>query len=233
MSEKCAAYEGKEKYIHEIFTDIAPVYERVNHMLSFNLDRYWRRRAIDRFFRSTHRHVLDACCGTGESTELLRRRIEDGSLIVGIDFCEDMLARAVARHKDDRRIRYETANIQQLRFEDRSFDAVYNCFALRNLTDIPGAIQEMRRVLKPGGQMVIIDLTRPEALIWRWYLQYGVPFIGRMCHGDHGPYTYLASSIRHFCRPAELGERMTAAGLRQVEYIEFLGGVVTAACGTA
>ena len=232
MIGKSAVYEGKEKYIHTIFTDIAPVYEKVNHALSFNLDRFWRKRSVEKFYRPSHKEILDACCGTGELTEILLQKLDTAGTIIGIDFCEDMLQLACQRHQDVGYVQYETGNIQALRFGDGSFDAVYNCFALRNLKDIPGALREMKRVIKPGGQLIIIDLTLPDWPIWRWYLTTVVPFIGQLYHGDHGPYSYLAASIKNFCRPAQLRDRIVQAGFHQVEYIRFLGGVVTAVSGT-
>lgn len=223
---------SKEAYIQAVFAEIAPTYNFINHMLSFNLDRLWRRKSIARFFRPTHRKILDACCGTGELTELLQQKLSPGGSIIGVDFCESMLNIARRRHRDSKNIQYEAANIQQLRFADASFDAVYNCFALRNLSDAPGAIHEMCRVIKPGGQLIIIDLTLPDSPILQWYLVHMVPLIGRLCHGNKGPYSYLSTSIRHFYRPVELRECLVNAGLADVDYIQFLGGSVTAVCGT-
>lgn len=232
MNENLAVYEGKEKYIHGIFSEIAPMYEFINHMLSFNLDRFWRRRAIARFYRPAHQYILDTCCGTGELTEILRGKVSPQGTIIGVDFCESMLELARQRHAEMPHIQYAVGNIQQLDFPTGSFDAVYNCFALRNLSDIPGAVQEMRRVVKPGGQVVVIDLTLPKAPLWRWYLTHVVPFIGRLCHGDEGPYSYLSASIRQFCLPEELRDRLIREGLEDVEYVQYLGGVVTAVSGT-
>ncbi len=232
MGKNYAGGREKEAYIRGLFSDIAPVYEFINHLLSFNLDRFWRRRAVARFWRPSHRRVLDACCGTGELTEILRQRLPAGGSVIGVDFCEDMLAIAKKRHRNVQNVAYQVGNIQQLSFPDNSFDAVYNCFALRNVSDVAGALAEMRRVLKPGGQLVIIDLTLPRSALWHWYLSHVVPFIGRLCHGDRKPYTYLSASIRQFYPPAELRERLRQAGLQQVEYLQFCGGVVTAVCGT-
>lgn len=225
--------QEKEAYIRGLFSEIAPVYEFINHLLSFNLDRFWRRRAVARFFRPSHRHILDACCGTGELTEILRKRLPPGGSVIGVDFCEDMLEIAKKRHRNVKNVDYQVGNIQQLPFPDKSFYAVYNCFALRNLSDVSGALAEMCRVLKPGGQLVIIDLTLPRSALWHWYLSHVVPFIGRLCHGDRKPYTYLSASIRQFYQPGELREQLLKEGLQQVEYIQFFGGVVTAVCGTA
>lgn len=232
MNRHYITYEGKEKYIHNIFTNIAPIYEKVNHMLSFNLDRRWRRRAVDHFFRLSHRQILDACCGTGELTDILLRRVDQDSSITGVDFCEDMLKIARERHKDVMNVHYEVANIQQLSFDEASFDAVYNCFALRNLSDISGAIHEMCRVIKPGGQLVIIDLTLPKSRLYRWYLTHAVPVIGRFCYGDEGPYSYLSNSVKNFCLPTQLHNLLVKEGLEQVEYIQSMGGLITAISGT-
>jgi demethylmenaquinone methyltransferase/2-methoxy-6-polyprenyl-1,4-benzoquinol methylase len=232
MSGNSVPHEGKEKYIHRIFSEIAPEYELINHLLSFNLDRFWRRRAIAKFYRSSHKDVLDVCCGTGELTEILHNKAGKDGNVRGVDFCENMLEIARKRHLGIENIQYETGNIQKLRFPDGSFDAVYNCFALRNLSDMPGAIREMRRVTKPGGQVVIIDLTMPDSLLVYWYLTHAVPFIGRLCYGNEGPYSYLSASIRYFCRPEELHDRLVREGYTNVEYIKYLGGVVTAVSGT-
>lgn len=225
--------QEKEAYIRGLFAEIAPVYEFINHLLSFNLDRFWRRKAVARFFRPSHRRILDACCGTGELTEILRQKLPSDGSVIGVDFCEQMLEIAKKRHQNIPNVHYLTGNIQQLPFPAKSFDAVYNCFALRNLSDLSAALAEMRRVLKPGGQLIIIDLTPPQSPLWHWYLSYVVPFIGRMCHGNKKPYTYLSASIRHFYPPSQLRERLLQDGWQQVEDIRFFGGVVTAVCGTA
>jgi demethylmenaquinone methyltransferase / 2-methoxy-6-polyprenyl-1,4-benzoquinol methylase len=232
MNNETILSQGKEKYIHNIFSEIAPAYEFINHMLSLNLDRLWRRKAIARFYRSSHQHILDVCCGTGELTEILRQKVGAEGSITGVDFCENMLDLACKRHQGIKNVQYHIGNAQKLQFDTESFDAVYNCFALRNLLDIRGAIQEMKRVVKSGGQVIIIDLTLPHSPLFRWYLTYVVPFIGRLCHGDKGPYSYLSASIRLFCTPQQLRDQFEDAGLQEVEYEEYLGGVVTAVCGT-
>jgi demethylmenaquinone methyltransferase/2-methoxy-6-polyprenyl-1,4-benzoquinol methylase len=99
MNNDAMLSQGKEKYIHNIFSEIAPAYEFINHMLSFNLDRHWRRKAIARFYRSSHQHILDVCCGTGELTEILRQKIGAEGSITGVDFCENMLDLACRRHQ--------------------------------------------------------------------------------------------------------------------------------------
>jgi demethylmenaquinone methyltransferase/2-methoxy-6-polyprenyl-1,4-benzoquinol methylase len=232
MDRKYVNYQQKEQYIRDLFTKIAPTYEFMNHLLSFNLDRLWRRKAISRFFRPSHLHILDACCGTGELTELLRQKLSPGGSVIGVDFCDEMLEIARNRHRDVKNVRYELANIQHLEFPDAHFDAVYNCFSLRNLGDIPAAMREMCRVIKPGGQLLIIDITLPHSPVLLWYLMYMIPFIGRLFHGNKEPYSYLSASIRHFFRPEELQGCFINEGLEQVEHMQFLGGVVTAVCGT-
>lgn len=225
-------FANKEAYIRKLFSEIAPTYELINHILSFNLDRWWRRKAVARFFRPAHCRILDACCGTGELTEILRQKLPPHGSVVGIDFCEDMLHIARQRHQHTGNVHYQRADIKHLSFRDGSFDAVYICFALRNIDDIPAALREMRRVIKPGGQLVVIDLTLPDSPLPLWYLRHVVPLIGRLCHGSRGPYSYLSSSIRHFDRPEELLARLINEGFEQVEYMRLLGGVVTAVCGT-
>lgn len=232
MGKNHSENQDKETYVRNLFAEIAPTYEFINHLLSFNLDRFWRRRAVARFFRKSHRRILDACCGTGELTEILRRKLPAGGSVTGIDFCEDMLKIAAERHRDAANVDYHVGNILCLPFTDESFDAVYNCFALRNVNDISGALTEMCRVIKPGGQLVIIDLTLPRSTLGHWYLTHVVPLIGRLCHGSKNPYMYLSASIRQFYQPAELREQLKKHGLRDVEYIQFLGGIVTAVCGT-
>jgi len=232
MNGNSVRQEGKEIYIHRIFSEIAQDYEAINHLLSFNLDRLWRRRAITKFYRSSHKNVLDVCCGTGELTEILHNKSGPDGNVMGVDFCENMLEIARRRHHGVNNIQYETGNIQKLRFPGGYFDAVYNCFALRNLSDMPGAIREMRRVTKPGGQVVTIDLTMPDSSLAYWYLTHAVPFIGRLCYGNEGPYRYLSASIRHFYRPEELRDLLVREGFSSVEYVKYLGGVVTALSAT-
>lgn len=232
MGKKALLSQGKEKYVHGVFSEIAPFYESMNHLLSFNLDRVWRRRALDRFFRVTHRQILDLCCGTGELTEQLRQRVGPDGSIVGVDFCEQMLEVAMHRHSGVANIAYRTGNARDLAFQSRSFDAVYLGFALRNLDDTYAVFKEIQRVTKPGGQIVALEFTLPHLVLFRWYLTHIVPTIGRVFQGKTSPYNYLADSIRCFYTPQQLRDRFVAEGLVEVEYEEYFGGLVTAISST-
>ncbi len=221
--------------VREMFTQIAPRYDLLNHFLSFELDRLWRRRAAKRLKRILSRPdavVLDLCCGTGDLALALRN--SGKARLIGADFAHTMLVRSrmksqlVPSHSGlpaREPIPFFEADALHLPFADASFDLVTSAFGFRNLADYEAGLREIYRVLKPGGTIAILEFMEPpEGLLgdlYRWYFTRALPRIGRLVSGHQSAYTYLPKSVARFFRPPELAALMTAIGYQSVEFREW------------
>jgi len=204
-----------------MFDRIAPVYDAMNRVMTAGLDRRWRRIIVEQTVRTGDR-VLDACCGTGDLAIAARRR---GGKVVGLDFSERMLERARRKRGD---IEWVRGDLLALPFDDASFDAVTVGFGVRNVEDLAGALAEMRRVLRTGGRVGILEITRPRgplAPFYRLWFDRVVPVIGRALPGG-AAYTYLPASVRRFPGPEELSSLLVRAGFAAVRVRLFAGGIV-------
>ena len=213
MNEAAAA-----EHVREIFNSIAPSYDRLNHLLSMGLDRRWWNRTARAFRNVLARpdtRVLDLCCGTGDMTEaLLKLRPANAVPVIGLDFSAAMLNRA--------RQKFAAANVEwvegdamQLPYADNTFDLVTSAFGFRNLRNYTEGLAEIRRVLKPGGQIGILDCNQPEGLRgfgYNFYLHHVLPLVGGMISGDREAYRYLPASIARFPRSPRMLRMMTEAG---------------------
>lgn len=174
------------------FDTIAANYDRMNRLMTLGLDRCWRRRAV----RGLQGNVLDVACGTGDMCLLLAKQ---GCLVTGVDLSEEMLA--IAKRKAESG-EWKVANAEQLPFEDNSFDAVTCAFGVRNFVHLEQGLNEMLRVLKPGGTMVILELATPDSPIVRpfynLYTKHFIPWLGSRIAGSREAYTYLPQSIERF-----------------------------------
>ncbi len=213
-----------------MFTSIAPRYDLLNHLLSFNIDRLWWWRAA-RQFRPTlmqpQARVLDLCCGTGDMTFALKRRAAKEAKIFGADFSHTMLQRA-HRKSAGTALRWIEADALQLPFPDQHFDLVTSAFGFRNLADYDAGLREIVRVLSPQGECGILDFGEPKGLIGRLYRIYFkrvLPAVGTLISGIKGPYAYLPASVERFPEPAEMLERMRHAGFRDVAWIPYTFGI--------
>jgi demethylmenaquinone methyltransferase / 2-methoxy-6-polyprenyl-1,4-benzoquinol methylase len=217
--------------IREMFTSIAPRYDLLNHLLSFQVDRLWWRRAA-RSFRSIlsepASHALDLCCGTGDMTfALLRQSAGSGVRILGIDFSHAMLERA-RRKSAGTSLAWIEADALHLPFPDARFELVTAAFGFRNLADYDASLSEIVRVLKPDGECGILDFGEPEGVIgqvYRIYFRRVLPVIGTMVSGVRGPYAYLPASVQRFPRPAEMIERMRQCGFRAASWTPYTFGI--------
>jgi demethylmenaquinone methyltransferase/2-methoxy-6-polyprenyl-1,4-benzoquinol methylase len=225
--------------VREMFTQIAPRYDLLNHLLSLQLDRLWRARVAKRLGSVLGRSqtcVLDLCCGTGDLAITLAGRYR--TQMIGADFAHPMLVRA--RQKSAslrgktlaqlRTIKFVEADALTLPFADNSFDAVTTAFGFRNLANYEAGLREIRRVLKPGGTMAILEFTEPApgflGDLYRWYFRKILPRIGGFLSGDRSAYTYLPNSVSRFLRPAELASLITKAGYQSVEFDVWTFGTV-------
>ena len=225
--------EAKEKYVHSVFSRIAGCYDTMNKIISFNQDRTWRRKAALKTGALPGHVLLDCCCGTGALTSLLVPMVGSKGKVTGLDFCEEMLARA---KKNCPGANFIQGNASALPFPKDTFDASTMAFALRNLGDQDKAIKEMVRVVKPGGRVVILELNRPSIPVFKQvftlYFNKIVPFLGKFRKGSGDSYLYLPQSYAFLPPPGELLETMKQAGLKDTGMQEMTGGVTAIFWGT-
>jgi demethylmenaquinone methyltransferase / 2-methoxy-6-polyprenyl-1,4-benzoquinol methylase len=205
-----------------MFGRIAPRYDLLNRVLSLGVDRAWRREAVAAALHVAPRRILDVATGTGDLALLLARARPEAT-VVGIDFAEPMLA--LAREKGARagaRVAWQQADALALPFEDASFDAVTVAYGLRNFADVAGGLREMRRVLRPGGRLVVLEFPPPDGRLagraLRWYGRTVMPTIGGWLSGDREAYAYLPASTMAFLEPERLADALRAAGFGDVRY---------------
>ena len=230
--------DRREVRIRRMFDGIAPKYDRLNHLLSLNVDKAWRRRVV-REVPATG-PVLDLCTGTGDLAFEYDRACGGRVPIVGADFDGEILTRAVAKSKrrgSHPRIRFVQADAQQLPFADNQFEVVTAAFGLRNVTDYDRGLAEMTRVARPGGTVAVLEFSRPRHWLfgraYRAYFRYVLPTVGQLFSrsGDKA-YEYLPASVMEFPDGEALAERMRAAGLRDVRFTPLTFGIATLYVGT-
>jgi demethylmenaquinone methyltransferase / 2-methoxy-6-polyprenyl-1,4-benzoquinol methylase len=215
--------------VKTMFDRIAPVYDAMNRVMTMGLDRRWRRLTAQLAVREGDR-VLDACCGTGDLA-LADLKAGAGS-VVGLDFSPRMLERA--RRKSDA-VEWLEGDVLALPFEDASFDAVTVGFGVRNVEDLEAGLRELRRVLRPGGRLGVLEITRPRGLLkpfFRLWFDVLVPLLGKVLPGGQA-YTYLPASVRRFPGPEDLQAFMERAGFGSVAYRLLAGGIVAMHVGEA
>lgn len=231
-------YNSKEEYVHSIFTTIAPKYDLLNTILSFNRDRFWRKIAVDKTELSEGGKGIDVCCGTGKLAFEQAERVGLKGEVVGIDFCEDMLAIALKKTplKYKNNIKWLKADATKLPMSDNEFDGATIGFALRNVPSIEKTIKEMKRVVKPGGKVVSLELAKPSTPVFKhlYYLYFNhlVPVMGKLGLGKEGPYSYLPNSLKFFPHQEEIKDIFGDLGLINNHYIELTGGIVAVHVGT-
>jgi demethylmenaquinone methyltransferase/2-methoxy-6-polyprenyl-1,4-benzoquinol methylase len=221
--------------VREMFTSIAPRYDLLNHVLSFNVDRMWWRRTARTFREIMARPdaaVLDLCCGTGDMTFALRRQAGKSSpQILGADFSHAMLQRAKAKSvaaQNGSAPGWIEADALNLPFPSVHFDLVTSAFGFRNLANYDAGLREIVRVLRPGGECGILDFSEPKGAmgaLYRVYFKQVLPRIGTMISGVRGPYAYLPASVERFPEPEEMLTRMKAAGFTDTTWTPYTFGI--------
>ncbi len=207
--------------VRGMFDRIAPVYDVMNRVMTAGLDQRWRRLAVREVVWPGDR-VLDACCGTGDLALEAERR---GARVVGLDFSERMLERA--RRKSGT-IEWVRGDALALPFEEGEFDAATVGFGVRNLDDLAAGLAELRRVLRPGGKLAVLEITRPRGLLrpfFRFWFDVLVPLAGKILPGGKA-YTYLPASVRRFPGAEDLSALLEQAGLEHVRFRLLGGGIV-------
>jgi demethylmenaquinone methyltransferase/2-methoxy-6-polyprenyl-1,4-benzoquinol methylase len=217
--------------IRSMFDEIAPRYDLLNHVLSMNIDRLWWRRTARQFrhiLRRNDARVVDLCCGTGDMTMALRKLSPSGAApYVGIDFAHQMLVRGHDKFTGRGVIAVE-GDALRLPLADDSVDLLTAAFGFRNLANYRAGLDEIRRVLQPGGEFGILDFSEPAGLLgklYRFYFKNVLPKIGTVISGVRGPYAYLPASVERFPEPGDMVAQMRAAGFTDVSWTSYTFGI--------
>ncbi|MBQ7999045.1 MAG: bifunctional demethylmenaquinone methyltransferase/2-methoxy-6-polyprenyl-1,4-benzoquinol methylase UbiE [Bacteroidales bacterium] len=222
---------AKKEKIKSLFDNIAPDYDKLNHILSLNIDKGWRKKAV-RKIADTDRplSVLDVACGTGDFTIEIARKVAAGSQITGIDLSEGMMEvgrKKIAAANIDATLEY--GDCEALKYSDNLFDRISVGFGVRNFEHLQTGLKEMCRVLKPNGKLVILELSVPSNPLLRWcyklYFLNILPVIGGSVSGDRSAYEYLPASVLNFPAPEKFIPMMYQAGFTKVEHKALTFGI--------
>jgi demethylmenaquinone methyltransferase / 2-methoxy-6-polyprenyl-1,4-benzoquinol methylase len=222
----------EEGQVRAMFDRIARVYDLMNSVMTAGLHHRWRERAADLAAVGPGGRALDVACGTGDLAIELARRVGPTGTVVGSDFSEAMLERA--RQKSSA-VTWEWANALELPYPDDGFDAATVGFGARNFSDLDRGLAEMARVVRPGGRVVILEITTPQrpplSTFFSIWFDRIVPALGKLA-GDPDAYAYLPSSVKRFPAPDALAGRMAATGLTDVRWVLTAGGIIALHVGT-
>jgi demethylmenaquinone methyltransferase/2-methoxy-6-polyprenyl-1,4-benzoquinol methylase len=225
-----AGGEEKRRYVRRIFSEIAPRYDLLNHLLSFNIDRAWRRRAL-RQLAWTHTPdgtFVDLCAGTLDVGAELTRQQGFRGLVLGADFAEPMLRMGAGKAPRER-LQPVVADALELPLREGSADGAIVAFGIRNVMDLDSGLREVHRVLAPGARFVILEFTTPRLAPVRWfyhlYFHHVLPLVGGAVSGHRTAYRYLPQSVAHFPDEAALARRMERAGFRGVSWTSLTLGI--------
>jgi demethylmenaquinone methyltransferase/2-methoxy-6-polyprenyl-1,4-benzoquinol methylase len=232
VSDSASSGTLEAQQVRAMFDRIARVYDRMNSVMTAGLHHRWRRRAVDLAALGPGDRALDVACGTGDLAFELARRVGPGGEVVACDFSERMLvlARAKAEAATPRPpVRFEWADALELPYADGEFAAATVGFGARNFADLEQGLRELARVVRPGGRVVVLEITTPTrpplATFYRVWFDRIVPALGRLA-GDRDAYTYLPSSVRRFPTPELLAATMERCGLRDIRWVLTAGGII-------
>ena len=222
----------KKEHIEKMFNDIAPSYDRLNHLMSLGIDNIWRKKALKEIVDGTQQQILDVACGTGDSTIGVAKAMTPGGRVTGIDISAGMmepLMRKASHEGVHDRIKLLQADALQMPFRADSFDRVTCAFGTRNFEDKDAGLREFLRVLRPGGRAVILELGIPEKpfikSLYDVYFLHILPLVGGMVSGNRAAYRYLPASVHAFPKPLNFCAMMESAGFRNVRCRRFTFGL--------
>lgn len=226
-----ASNQSKKEQVRDMFDRIAPTYDRLNHTLSFHIDRWWRWRVVRMVRRMRPQRVLDMATGTGDLAILLARRIPDVR-VKGVDLSEGMLdvaARKVAACGLEDRITLETGDAERLDVATASVDAVTVAFGVRNFENPAAGLRELARTIRPGGRIFVLEFSTPTLPLWgslyRWYSHRVLPRIGGAVSKERRAYDYLPQSVDEFPQPERFCRMLAEAGFADCRAHSLCGGV--------
>lgn len=215
---------AKKEKIEKLFDKIAPDYDKLNHILSLNIDKGWRSKAVREIIdKDTPLNILDVACGTGDFIIEIAKKAAAGSKMTGIDLSEGMMS--IGREKlaaAGIEATLEQGDCEALKYSEGTFDRISVGFGVRNFENLPTGLKEMHRVLKPGGKLVILELSVPSNAFIRWcyklYFLKILPVIGGLISGERGAYEYLPASVLHFPAPDKFQAMLREAGFAEVKH---------------
>ena len=221
--------ETRASKVNDLFARIARRYDLINDLQSFGLHRNWKRRVVNLAKAVPGTRALDLCCGTGDIAFALAQR---GADVTGLDFSTEMLEVAATRHLKSHasNLKFIQGDAQQLSFAENAFDIVSVGYGLRNLTSWQRGLEEMHRVAKPGGRLVVLDFGKPPNALWRalyfTHLRLSVPLIGLLFCGDASAYAYILESLKHYPAQLAVADKMRELKMANVQVINLLGGAM-------
>jgi len=223
--------QSAAKAVQQMFAEVAPRYDLLNHVLSCNVDRIWwwrTAKAFSHILQRSNARILDLCCGTGDMTLALRKRAgKTENQILGADFVHAMLLRASPKTRT-KNIALLESDALELPVGDSSFDLVTSAFGFRNLANYEAGLREIHRALRPGGEIGILDFSEPKGVlgkVYRLYFRHVLPRVGTMISGVRGPYAYLPASVERFPEPEEMLNRMRSTGFVEVSWTPYTFGI--------
>ena len=221
---------AKKSFIVRLFDDIAPTYDKLNHILSLNIDKSWRSKSVKQVLKGKHDVVLDIACGTGDfSIELAQKGVEK---VIGVDISEGMMKIGMEKVKAlglEDKISMHVDDSESLSLEDNSIDAVTVAFGVRNFEHLQIGLNEMNRVIRPGGTVNVLELSVPSnpVLLWCYkiYFLHVLPFFGGLVSGNKEAYKYLPTSVMNFPKPDVFMSMLETAGFKEVKQRAFTFGL--------
>ena len=237
LIEHLNSKEKKQGYVTQMFEIISPKYDFITRFLSFGMDGGWKRQMVEMLKLQGHERVLDLACGTGDITFAEAAQLPRGDA-VGLDITSGMIK--IANEKREqmgvKNVRFDLADIMQMPYQNAEFDHVTAGYALRNVPDIPGALLEIKRVLKPGGRFYSLDFGHPPFKLYDWadinYLIIVGSLTGIILHGDADVYRYIPESLKRYPGQKGVVTQMQQAGLVDCGYQQFMGGIMAINWGT-
>ncbi len=222
---------AKKAFVASMFDNIAPTYDKLNHILSLNIDKLWRIDAIDRLAKTQPKVVLDEACGTGDFSILIAKKCAEAK-VIGVDISEGMMEigrQKVAAEGLANRITMHVDDATQLQIDDNSVDAITVAFGVRNYEQLQKGLDEMCRVIRPGGHTFILELSVPQNKILLWgyklYFLHILPWVGGLISGNKEAYKYLPASVLNFPKPDAFLQMMQQAGFSETKQIAYTFGL--------